>query len=588
MQVVATAGHVDHGKSRLVRALTGMEPDRWSEEQRRGMTIDLGFAWTTLPSGVELAFVDVPGHERFVTNMLAGVGPVPAVMLVVAADEGWKPQTQEHVDALDALGVRHGLVVVTKTDLADPGAVLADVRRRLAATSLAGVGAVAVSAATGSGLADLTAALGALAQRLPAPPADAPVRLWVDRSFTIRGAGTVVTGTLAAGTVRVADQVEIAPGGDLATIRGLESLKREVDDVAGVARVAVNLRGVERERLQRGDVLLTPAAWEWTDSVDAVWTQQDADLSLPAAAVAHIGSAAVAVRIRVLGGAAVRLQLAAPLPLHVGDRMLLRDPGARRVLGAADVADLRPPALRRRGDAARVAAGLRLPVTADDMVRRHGQVRADRLFRAGLAAPDTAVEVAGWFADSARWSDAGRRLRELVEAAGATGIDIDRMGQELALPEAELVRALIRSTSGVEVADGRVRPTGATAPLDARVAELADRLAADPLGAPDAAEVAAIGRGPLHEGVRRGLLLRLADGVYVGPKAVAVAIDRLAGLPEPFTVGDARTALGSSRRVVVPLLEHLDAQRHTRKQSDGTRCVVRRQGSSDDRDSLGP
>src|SRR3954447_5709596 len=205
MYVVAAAGHVDHGKSTLVRALTGMEPDRFEEERRRGMTIDLGFVWTTLPGGEVVAFVDVPGHERFVPTMLAGVGPVPAVLLVVAADEGWMPQTAEHVAALDALGVRHGVLAVTRSDLADPGPVVADVGARLAPTSLAGLPAVPVSARTGAGRDDLVAALGRLARTLPAPDVDAPVRLWVDRAFTIRGSGTVVTGTLHPGALRTGD-----------------------------------------------------------------------------------------------------------------------------------------------------------------------------------------------------------------------------------------------------------------------------------------------------------------------------------------------------------------------------------------------
>src|SRR3712207_3930312 len=191
MHVLATAGHVDHGKSTLVRALTGMEPDRWAEERRRGTTIDLGFAWTTLPSGRTVAFVDVPGHERFVGTMLAGVGPVPAVLLVVAADEGWMPQSAEHVDALSALGVREGLLVISRSDLMEPDLALADAREHLAGTPLADVPAVAVSAATGAGMPALRRALDDLVARLPAPDPGADVRLWVDRAFTIRGAGTV-------------------------------------------------------------------------------------------------------------------------------------------------------------------------------------------------------------------------------------------------------------------------------------------------------------------------------------------------------------------------------------------------------------
>src|SRR3954447_17531408 len=213
MHVVATAGHVDHGKSTLVRALTGMEPDRWAEERRRGMTIDLGFAWTTLPSGADLAFVDVPGHERFLTNMLAGVGPVPAVMFVVAADEGWQTQSDEHLRIADALGVRHAVVAVTKSDRGDAAVAADDVVRRLAATTLRGAAVVAVSAAQGEGLDDLLTALAALTAELPAPSPNAPVRMWIDRAFTIRGAGTVVTGTLPAGTLHDDAELELAPTG---------------------------------------------------------------------------------------------------------------------------------------------------------------------------------------------------------------------------------------------------------------------------------------------------------------------------------------------------------------------------------------
>ena len=269
MHVLATAGHVDHGKSTLVRALTGMEPDRYAEERRRGMTIDLGFAWTDLPSG-PVAFVDVPGHERFVTTMLAGVGPVPAVLLVVAADEGWMPQTGEHVDALVALGVRHGLLVVTRSDLMEPELAIEEVRERLANTPLAGMEAVAVSATTGAGLPELRAAMEKLVTGLPAADDAADLRLWVDRAFTIRGAGTVVTGTLGAGRIKVDDELELATatGRRRVTVRGLQSLGAEVARVRGVARVAVNLRGVPRDAISRGDALLKPHAWLAVSTLD--------------------------------------------------------------------------------------------------------------------------------------------------------------------------------------------------------------------------------------------------------------------------------------------------------------------------------
>ena len=226
MQVIATAGHVDHGKSALVRALTGMEPDRWAEERRRGLTIDLGFAWMTLPGGDRVAFVDVPGHERFVPNMLAGVGPVPAVLLVVAADGGWMPQSAEHLAAIDAVGIRHGLLAVTRCDLADPGPATRQALDFVSRTSLGTVEAVAVSAVTGAGLPELRDALVRLVAALPAPDPAAPVRLWVDRSFSIRGSGTVVTGTLPAGTVTVGQELLLTPSLRPARIRALQVAER--------------------------------------------------------------------------------------------------------------------------------------------------------------------------------------------------------------------------------------------------------------------------------------------------------------------------------------------------------------------------
>ena len=192
MFVVATAGHVDHGKSTLVKALTGMEPDRWEEERRRGLTIDLGFAWTTLPSGRELAFVDVPGHERFLGNMLAGVGPAPVVCFVVAADEGWQAQSTDHRDALRALGVEHGIIALTRSDRATVDRT-AEIRTQLAGTPLADAPIIPVSAPTGDGIAALRQALDEVLADVPAPDAQAPVRLWVDRAFSVKGAGTVVT-----------------------------------------------------------------------------------------------------------------------------------------------------------------------------------------------------------------------------------------------------------------------------------------------------------------------------------------------------------------------------------------------------------
>src|SRR5260370_5621849 len=268
MHVVVTAGHVDHGKSALIRALTGVEPDRWAEERRRGMTIDLGFGWLTLPSGDQLAFVDVPGHERFVSNMLAGAGPVPAVMFVVAADEGWMPQSAEHLAVLSALGLSHGLLVVTKSDLAEPGPALEQAAAQLAGTSLRGIPSVAVSAVTGARLAELRLSLAELGRRLPEPDADAPVRIWIDRAFSITGSGTVVPGTLTAGTVHRGDELVLTPAMRPVRVRELQSLGAPAQVATAVARVALNVRGAGKEMPRRGMALVQAGRWTLTDLID--------------------------------------------------------------------------------------------------------------------------------------------------------------------------------------------------------------------------------------------------------------------------------------------------------------------------------
>ena len=488
MQVVATAGHVDHGKSTLVRALTGMEPDRWAEERRRGMTIDLGFAWTTLPSGAEVAFVDVPGHERFVTTMLAGVGPVPAVLLVVAADEGWMPQSAEHVDALAALGVRHGLLVVTRSDLLEPELAREEALEHLEGTPLAGLASVCVSAATGAGLDDLRAALDDLAAALPVPDPGADVRLWVDRAFTIRGAGTVVTGTLPAGRLRVDDELELLSGEHgtrRVTVRGLQSLGQPHEKVAGVARVAVNLRGVPREAVVRGDVLLTPGAWRPAAELDVRLvgvrgTAPDLD-DLPEQLTFHAGSAAVAARVRPLGGDLVRLRLRHPVPLRVGDRAVLRDPGRRRVAAGVTVLDVAPPPLRRRGAAARRAVEL-ADVHGPDAVgelRRRGVARRADLVAMGVPAAEVdalrAPGAGGHLIDPGLTTALGERLAAAVAAHDAAdpldpGLPLEAARRALDLPDARLVEVVLRHAGGT---DGEAGPTAALTLRDGRVAALA-------------------------------------------------------------------------------------------------------------------
>ncbi|HET6502503.1 MAG TPA: SelB C-terminal domain-containing protein [Amycolatopsis sp.] len=561
MLVIATAGHVDHGKSTLVHRLTGSRPDRLAEERRRGLTIELGFTWTDL-DGRTVAFVDVPGHERFVGTMLAGVGPVPAVLFVVAADEGWMPQSAEHLAALDALGVRHGLVMITKTDLAAPGPAIGQVRRALAGSSLN-------SAPVVTTMPDLVAGLVALADDMPAPELSADVRLWVDRSFTVRGAGTVVTGTLPAGVVRVGDVLD--HGGEPVTVRGLQSLGEERTEVPAVARVAVNLRGIDRRSISRGDTLRTPGAWLTSAEVDVGVRSAD---RLHRTLVLHIGSAAVPVRVRELGTQAARLRLATPLPLRVGDIGLLRDPGEHRVAAGVEVLDVRPPALNRRGAARDRAAEL-----ASGRVRPPAFARTSELRAMGLS--PVGRQVGEWVVDDGTWSrkrrDALARFAEwCTEHPVAAGMPLEALRHDLGLPSAELVPVLLAGT-GLETADGLVRRPGTALPteVDRAVRAVADSLARAPFRAPEAGELANWRLGPreLAAADRAGRLTRLADGIVLGPDALARAVDILSTLVQPFTVSEARRALGTTRRVAVPLLERLDARRITVRHPDGTRTV---------------
>ena len=578
MDVIATAGHVDHGKSALVRALTGMEPDRWAEERRRGLTIDLGFAWTTLPSGRRLAVVDVPGHERFIGNMLAGVGSVPAALLAVAADDGWSAQTAEHVAVLDALGVRHALLAVTKADLADPAPVTADVRERLAPTSMGALPAVAVSALTGAGIPALVAGLEDLLAGLPPADARAPVRLWIDRAFTIRGAGTVVTGTLAGGSVAVGDRLLL--GGREVVVRGLQSLGAPLERADATARVALNLRGVAVEELSRGDALLTPGAFRGTSLVDATLVAEP-DGRLPAEPVVHVGSATVGARLRPLDGGVVRLRLTSPLPLRVGDRVLLRDPGTRRVLGA-DVRDVDPPELRRRGAARQRAAELAAQPegtagAATDLARRR-VVRADDFAAMGWPVPAGAAVHGPWLVAAglvdelaARVPDIVARYRKLRPLEAGPPVEVVRRALEL--PDTDLVGVVVRAPLALR--DGRV--VEETAALPAAVQRAVDavraRLATDPFAAPEAGDLVAAGLGvrELAAAVRSGQLVRVAEGVYLAPGVEGQARASLAGIPQPFTLSEARQAWGTSRRVAVPLMEWLDARGVTVRLPDNTR-----------------
>lgn len=638
MHVVATAGHVDHGKSALVRALTGMEPDRWEEEQRRGMTLDLGFAWTTLPTGEHIAFVDVPGHERFVSNMLAGAGPTPAVMFVVAADGGWMPQSAEHLAALDALGVRAGILAVTRSDLADPGPAQREALGKIAVTSLGrdtGFEAVAVSAVTGQGISELAEALGRLAARLPAPDPEDSVRLWLDRVFAVRGSGTVVTGTLQAGTVCAGDELLLTPAMQPVPIRSVQSLGAATMRATGVARVALNLRGVSTRDLRRGMALVQPGQWTMTTTIDvrlglaSVPRRPDGSRRMPPRVTLHIGAARAVGGVRMLGGSIARLSLDHPLPLHVGDRVLLRDPGGaadrasgRPVFGAT-VLDVAPPRLRGTGAAAAAAAQLESwhePPLALDLLGRHRLLRLSAASAMGLRDLPPPVRP-GWLADPAHWQQLKQQLSAAVVAQAkrdplALGLSVDAARAELGLPDRGLVEALAAGQQGADAAEvvqlragylrparaddrapapapangaaeARQLPAGASAAgLPPSVAQAVEAVLADladaPFSAPDSDRLRELGldvRGAAAA-ERAGLLRRLPGNVVLGADAARQAARILAALPQPFTASEARRALQSSRRVVIPLLEWLDREGVTRRLPDDRRIMRERPGPS--------
>lgn len=542
MHVLATAGHVDHGKSTLVRALTGMEPDRWAEEHRRGMTIDLGYAWTTLPSGRVLALVDVPGHARFIGSMLAGLGPAPAVLLVVAADEGWCRQSAEHLAAIDALGLTSGTLAVTRSDLADPAPALAEALDHIGRSTLGEVRAVAVSGRTGAGIVELRDALDDAAAAQPDPVLDGPVRLWVDRAFTVRGSGTVVTGTLTAGTIRVGDELGLR--GRTVRVRGLQSLGTAYDEVAAVARVAVNLRGVERADVERGDALLTPGAWSSTQLVDVRLSTAARDLDVELQL--HVGTDALPVRVRPLGHDTVRLTLSRPVVLRTGDRALLRDPAAQTVAAGVSVLAVDPPPLTRRGAAA--ARGRALDLAPE---RRSGPGHVSSQRQAQVDALLAVVD------------------QHARDAPLDLGVTVAAAQRALDLPDADLLAELTAAARLVREG-GRIRRPGPRAdlgPAEPGVRALEKRLRESPFAAAEASELAGLGLGPreLAAAEHDGRLLRVGRDVVLLPDTPSRALEVLRALPQPFTLGTARTALGTSRRVALPLLEHLDRSGRTRR-----------------------
>ncbi|HXF72253.1 MAG TPA: selenocysteine-specific translation elongation factor [Actinomycetota bacterium] len=607
LHVVATAGHVDHGKSSLILRLTGIDPDRWEEEKRRGLTIDLGFAWCTLPSGREVGFVDVPGHERFVRNMLAGVGPVRLVLFVVAADEGWKPQSEEHLQIVDVLGAAGGVVALTKVDLVDAETrdlqALA-VRDRLAGTALADAPIVPCSSATGEGLDRLRDELDALLARAPVPEQDGRARLFVDRVFTIRGAGTVVTGTLTGGRLSVGQEVEVWPVGARARIRSLQTHKRSIDVARPVSRVAANLVGVERARLERGDVIGPPGAWRGTRVIE-VHLRPVRGLAHPLTARGayklYAGSAERDARLRLYDvpevrrgeEAFARIHLSAPLVLDVHDRFVLREVGRRETVAGGVVLDVDPP--ERPGPDAAARLRRRLGARREELpaiaVEERGAVRAAELVAlCGRADVERAERAGDWWIHPALHAEvraaleralgAFHRERPLLEGADvalARGAVLAALRSRGAPADPDLVDALLGDLEarGVLVRAGRtVRLASHLPSLGGReeeVERVVRAVAGREPSPPTVPELVAAGtaREVIDAAVRAGLLVRISPDLVFTPGFVARATEVVRELgASGVTVSAFRERLGTSRRYALPLLEHFDRQGLTRRQGD--------------------
>ena len=561
MHVVATAGHVDHGKSTLVEALTGTDPDRFAEEKARGLTIDLGFADTTLPSGAVLSLVDVPGHVRFIKNMLAGVGAVDACLFVVAATEGWKPQSEEHLRILELLGVDHGIVALTKIGPADDDLVeLAhlELEERLAGTFLEGAPVIETDAPTGIGIGELRAALDDLLAATPTAIDHGRPRLWIDRAFSARGSGTVVTGTLTGGLLRTDDELEVHPSGETVRVRGLQNHHTDRDELPPGSRCAVNLVGVSHDGVARGDVLVRSGQWHHTMVVDASLTvldRLDHPVSRRGAHVLYLGSGEHPVRMRILGPdalepgtrGAVRLYLPVPLPLLPGDRFILRESGRAETVGGGEILDVDPVerASRARPDR-----------SVDRVVNQRGWVDADELER--LTGERRDPDVGRWVVDPTQLHTTLVDLRAALSEAGPLGLDLSTLDEH--------------SRAAVELLDGVVVEAGRLAPIDA-VDPLADHpfvaaLAASPFAppAPDGVD-----RAELRELVRREMVVEV-EGIFFAASALQAAAELAARLlaesPEGFTVSAFREAAGNTRRHAMPLLARLDGTGVTRRRDD--------------------
>lgn len=632
--IVGTAGHIDHGKTALVRALTGVETDRLKEEKARGISIDLGFAYLDVPGAGRLGFVDVPGHERFVHTMLAGAGSIDSALLVVAADDGPMPQTLEHLAILDLLGIRHGLVALTKADLVGPErltAVTGQIAAALAPTGLAGLDVVPVSARTGAGIDALRERLFAAAQHHAARSDAGLFRLAVDRAFVLPGAGTVVTGTILSGSVGVGDRVSVSPSGLSARIRGIHAQNQPVERSRAGDRCALNLsgEGIARDAIHRGDVVCDPALHAPTGRIDAQATLLPGEKAVASwmPVRLHHAAASVGGRLVVLESTPlepstaglVQLVLDQPIAAAVGDRFVLRDVSAQRTLGGGRFLDLRPPARRRRAPerlaqlaAAQASprealAGLlalaphHLDLTAFGRDRalppEAAEELATELALVRLALPDSVV---GFSSDA--WTTLRADLEARLAAFHADNPDLMGIGQErlrLSL-DLRLTPPVFRPMLQAMARDGRVALEGAWVRLPSHTATLSEvdeirwrRIPALIGGAerfrpPRVRDIAGV-MGLAETDIRR--LLKLASRLgrvdevahdhfflrTTTAEMVDIVATLSAALPKgEFTASQFRDEVENGRKVAIQILEFFDRHGVTLRREDQRRINPQR------------
>jgi len=624
--VLGTAGHIDHGKSALIKALTGTDPDRLAEEKARGITIELGFARLELPSGRTMGVVDVPGHERFVRHMVAGATGIDAVLLVIAADDGIMPQTREHLAIIDLLGIERGVVAITKADLVEPDwleLVREEVAALLADTSIEGAPVVAVSSVTGEGLDELRAALDEVAEEAPSRQAALPMRLPVDRVFTIAGAGTVVTGTMWSGSARKDDAVQLYPTGREARIRGVQVHGESVAVAHAGQRVAINLAGIEKHEISRGDIVAAPGTLSVSERFDVRFTYlgvpgEDKPFETGTRVHVHHGTREVLGRVLLMdaqemapgtsGFAQVRLE--EPLAPRYQDRFIVRSYSPTYTIGGGVILDVMPPrrttlAPHERellksllaGDLSGAAVGLlasrAIPMTSAEVASAIGVQRsviADQLNAASLerlkAGGDTyfvtpeALETLTGAID--------RELRAFhQEEPSATGIPTaalrDRVDKRLSPKVFDALLEHAREAGVAAVASGRVgHPEAAVtarAVEDRAVGELARILRSQGLTPGTTEELAAesgveldVARRALLRLAEEGSVVRIGQGLHFAGEALDDARSRIVELltahPEGVTAAALRDALGVSRKYAIPLLEHFDAQGLTKREGD--------------------